>query len=104
VIQKRTSTGISSAGDIAKLLVAKLEKQNKITKEDIESSWKELVGELGFKHSRPGALRKKVLLIRVDNPGWNQELLIRKRQLLKGLKRRFGKDRILDIRFKTGEF
>jgi predicted nucleic acid-binding Zn ribbon protein len=104
VTKKRISTGVSSAGDIAKALVAKLGAANKITKEDIEVYWKELAGETAFKHSRPGALRKKVLVIKVDNPGWNQQLLMQKRKFLKGLKRRFGKDRILDIHFKAGEF
>lgn len=100
----RTSTGVSSAGDIAKALVAKLGAANKITKEDIEAGWKEAAGESAFKHSRPGALKKKVLVVKVDNPGWNQALLMQKRKLLKGLKRRFGKDRIQDIHFKVGEF
>lgn len=96
--------GVSSAGDIAKALLVKLGAAQKINKEEIEASWKEVAGATAFRHSRPGALKKKILVVRVDNPGWNQELLMQKRKLLKGLKRRFGKDRIQDIHFKAGEF
>ena len=95
---------ISPIGEIVKDVFSKLESEKNFSKEDIDSYWKELVGERGFKHSKPASLRQKVLTVWVDSSGWLQELSMRKRQFLKGLKRALGKDRISEIRFKIGEF
>jgi predicted nucleic acid-binding Zn ribbon protein len=40
----------------------------------------------------------------VDNSVWLQELSMKKRNILKGLQRELGKDKISDIQFKIGEF
>ena len=72
--------------------------------EDIEALWKELAGNDGARHSKPIRIQKTVLNVLVDSSGWMQELSMKKRALLKGLKRRLGKDRISEIRFKIGEF
>lgn len=95
---------ITPIGDILKSVFAELENKKNVSREDIESFWKELVGESGFKHSRPLTIRKEVLTVQVDSSGWMQELTMKKRNILKGLKRRLGKDRISEIHFKIGEF
>ncbi len=61
------------------------------------------MGEAGFRHSRPASVKKNVLTVKVDSSVWMQELAMRKRQLLKGLKRDLGKDRISEIQFRIGE-
>lgn len=94
----------SPIGDILKDVFAKLDSKKVLFKEDIESFWREIVGEEAFKHSRPLAIRKEVLTVQVDSSGWMQELVMRKRNILKGLKRRLGKDKISEIHFKIGEF
>ena len=94
----------SPIGDVLKNVFANLESQTNPSRESIESVWEELVGRDGFRHSRPVAIRKKVLNILVDNSTWMQELAMRKRGILKGLKRRLGRDRISEINFKIGEF
>ena len=95
---------ISSIGDILKNVFAELEDKKNVSKEDIELFWKDLVGEKGFKHSRPLTIRKEVLTVQVDSSAWMQELVMRKRNILKGLKRRLGKDKISEIHFRIGEF
>jgi len=82
----------------------KLEGTTNPFQEDMESLWKELVGQDGFRHSRPVAIRKNILNVLVDNSSWMQELSMRKRNILKGLKRKLGKDKISEIHFKIGEF
>jgi predicted nucleic acid-binding Zn ribbon protein len=94
----------SPISEIIHSVFAKLEGAANPSQEGIESLWKELVGQDGFRHSRPVALRKKVLNILVDNSSWMQELSMRKRNILKGLKRKLGKDRISEIHFRIGEF
>jgi predicted nucleic acid-binding Zn ribbon protein len=94
----------SAVGDVVKGIFKSLEDRKSFFQEEIEAHWKELVGESSFKHSRPVALRKKVLSVRVDASVWLQHLVMRKREILKGLKRVLGKDRITEIHFRIGEF
>jgi predicted nucleic acid-binding Zn ribbon protein len=95
--------GITPIGDILKMVFAKLESEKTFTKEDIEGQWKEIVGEVAAKHTRPASLRKGVLTVFVDSSGWTQEMTLRKRKILKQLKRSFGKDKISGIHFRIGE-
>ena len=98
---KKKATPIS---EVLKSVFTDLENRKLSSQEEIESLWKSLVGDMGFKHSRPSTLKKSVLMVKVDSSIWMQELSMRKRQLLKGLKRDLGKDRISEIQFKIGEF
>ena len=98
------SKKISPIGDVIKDVFAGWEKERNFSKEEIEFCWKELVGQAGFQHSKPSTLRKKILTVRVDSSVWLQELVMKKRQILKGLKRALGKDRITEIHFRIGEF
>ena len=95
--------GIISIKDIIKNVFAEIESGKTLIKEDVDERWKELVGDNGFKHSRPVTLRKTLLTVYVDSPAWLQEMSMRKRSLLKRLKMTFGKDRISKIHFKIGE-
>ena len=94
---------VTPIGDIVKSVFREMESGKTLVREDVESRWKELVGESGFKHSRPVALRKTILTVFVDSPGWLQEMSMKKRALLKRLKMTFGKDRISKIQLKIGE-
>ena len=95
---------VSPISEIIQSVFTKLEGDVRPSQEDMESIWRELVGPDGFRHSRPVAIRKKALNILVDNSAWMQELAMRKRAILKGLKRKLGRDRISEINFKIGEF
>lgn len=95
---------VAPIADVIKNVFARLESEANASKEEVDSCWKELVGEKGFRHSRPAALRKKILNVCVDSSGWLQELTMQKRRLLKGLKRHLGKDRISRLHFKIGEW
>ena len=99
-----TKRRISPISEVIQSVFAKLEDTANPSKESIEDLWRELVGPDGYSHSRPVAIRKKILNVLVDNSGWMQELSMRERDILKGLKRRLGKDRISEIRFRIGEF
>jgi predicted nucleic acid-binding Zn ribbon protein len=90
--------------EVLKSVFTQLENRKISSQEEIESLWKSLVGDAGFKHSRPASLKKSVLTVKVDSSTWMQELSMQKRQLLKGLKRDLGKDRISEIQFRIGEF
>ena len=95
---------ITPIGQIVKDVFAEMESKKNISKEEAEARWIELVGEAGAKHTKPVTLRKGVLNVLVDSSVWMQEVNMRKRGLLKGLKRLLGKDRISEIKFMIGEF
>ena len=90
--------------DILKTVFEKLESGKTYTREDIEEKWKEIAGETGFKHSRPVVFKKNILTVYVDSSVWMQDLVMKKRKILKGLQKELGKDKISDIQFKIGEF
>ena len=94
---------VASIKDIVKSVFRELESGKTLLREEVENRWRELVGEDGFKHSRPVTLRKSILTVYVDSPGWLQEMSMKQRGLLKRLKMTFGKDRISKIHFKIGE-
>jgi predicted nucleic acid-binding Zn ribbon protein len=94
---------ITPISDIVKTVFERFESERTFSKEDIEGQWKELVGDTAAKHTRPAALRKGALTVFVDSSGWMQEMVMKKRKILKQLKMRFGKDRISGIHFRIGE-
>lgn len=91
-------------GDVIKSVFTKIEGEKTMSKEVVETAWKESVGVAGSGHSTPVELKKGLLFVRVDSSAWMQELSLQKRKILKGLQRALGKDRITGINFKIGEF
>jgi predicted nucleic acid-binding Zn ribbon protein len=90
--------------DVIKTVFTKIEGEKTLSKENVDASWKEAAGPVGFTHSTPVELKKGLLLVRVDSSAWMQELSLNKRKILKALQRVLGKDRITGINFKIGEF
>lgn len=97
-------TAARPIGEVVRGLFEDLERVKELTREDIDAHWKAAAGESGARHSRPALIRKTVLTVHVDSSGWLQDLSMRKREILKGLKRMLGKDKITEIQFKIGEF
>ena len=95
---------VTPIGDIVKAVFTQIEGSKLVSRDDVEKIWGQLIGEAGSKHSRPSLLRKGVLTVEVDSSAWMQEMAMKKRPLLKGLKRIFGKDTITELQFKIGEF
>lgn len=99
---KRKAERIDS---VIKSVIEKLDKTSNPTSGNvnIEKTWKEVAGEKAFVHSRPASLRKKKLVINTDGSSWLYELTLRKKELLTGLKKRLGKDKIKELQFRIGE-
>lgn len=95
---------VTPIGQIVKNVFLEIESKKTISKEEVDACWGSLVGDAGLKHTKPVSLRKGVLRVFVDSSAWMQEMAMRKRIILKGLKRTFGKDKISEIQFKVGEF
>ncbi len=89
--------------EVIKSVIEKLEKRPQLTSDAIEKIWKEVAGEKAFSHTKPTSLRKKRLTINVDGSSWLYALTLRKSELLTGLKKKLGKDKISEIQFRIGE-
>ena len=94
---KNSLTPIS---EIIKVFFEKIDQEKSLSQEEINALWGEIAGRAA-KHSIPAAIKNGVLIVRVDSSAWMQELALQKRNLLKGLKRKLGKDRISEIQFKA---
>jgi predicted nucleic acid-binding Zn ribbon protein len=69
----------------------------------LERAWAEAVGPAYAAHTRPGALRRGVLEVVVDNAVLLQELAhYHKRRLLEALRQRLPNTPLNDLRFRAG--
>ena len=99
----RGAARATAVGNVVKDVLLAIESAQTVSEENLLDAWREAAGELGFKNSRPHALSRGVLSVMVKNSSWSQELSLNKRWVLKKLQTALGKDRIQDIRFKTGQ-
>ncbi len=93
----------STVGDVVKGMMESLEAAQTISEDKLLEIWCDAVGEDGYKNSKPYSLNRGVLQVMVKNSSWSQELTLKKRWVLKKLQTVLGKERIHDIRFKTGQ-
>jgi predicted nucleic acid-binding Zn ribbon protein len=88
-------------GDLVKSLIQKLDAEKDIDEDDLLKVWERAAGKKASEHSRPVALFRKDLKIKVESSSWIQELTLNKRQILKKLQSHFGRDKIKDLKFKV---
>lgn len=69
----------------------------------IWGAWKEIVGDPVSLHSRPHAIRNRVLFVEVSHSTWMQQLQFLKPNLLKKINDYLREPLIEDIRFKIGK-
>jgi len=70
----------------------------------IQEQWPDLAGKGIAKHTKPYALKNRILFVRVDSATWAHELTSRHRAvLLKRLHDKFGDKTVEKIYFRTGE-
>lgn len=97
---KRRAERIDS---IISSVIKKLDSGSMAIAEDIENAWRQVAGRKAAGHSKPASLRKKKLTINVDGSGWLYELSLKKDELLHGLKKRLGSDKINQLQLRIGE-
>ncbi len=69
----------------------------------IWGAWKEIAGEPVSLHSRPHAIRNRILFVEVSHSTWMQQLQFLKPTLLKKINAYLGEPLIEDIRFRIGK-
>ena len=90
--------------EIVQKIIGEIDQKQVCSEDEVQTVWGDIVGEAGFKYSKPTSLQKGVLRVAVNNSCWIQELTIQKRGILKKLQTHFGKDKISDIRFTVQSF
>ena len=69
---------------------------------DAFHNWGEVVGPDIAKNTEPVKFQKDVLVIKVRNSAWTQELQYLKPELLENIRRSFPETKIRDLLFKVG--
>ena len=88
---------------VLKKVIGKIEKQGPGKKEIILNAWERVAGKRAAAHSRPVAIKRKILTIEVDSSTWLYALNLKKRHILKDIKRVLQQYKIEDIRFRMGD-
>jgi predicted nucleic acid-binding Zn ribbon protein len=70
--------------------------------EDLAVAWRKATGEALASFSRPGALKRGVLEVRVTTSTIVQELGFQKQQILAALRAEFPDAKLRDLRFRVG--
>jgi len=68
----------------------------------IADRWEQVVGPEVARHCQPTALRGGVLEARVDTSVWCQQLQLRRREILAGLRTALGDEAPTDLRLRVG--
>ena len=68
----------------------------------IGACWTELVGETLGEHSKPAALKGKLLLVHVNSSVWLHEMRFLKADLIDKISLLLGPPGVTDIKFKVG--
>ena len=77
------------ASDVVNVLFSGINTQGMETANSIIRGWKETVGDKIASHSKIIDVNKGNLIIEVDHPGWSQQILFRKKQIITVLSTNF---------------
>jgi len=89
-----------SAADLVTALVQRLESAQPDWRSELAEAWPALAGRPADRHTRPGRVDGKCLVVFVDSPGWMHELSRSpfRRDCLARIQARFGAGRIASLR------
>ena len=101
--RQRYRRGPKRIRDVVNELIARRGYARVLAQSDFRSAWDEAVGSQLARHTCPGNLRRGVLEVFVRNSAVMQELMFRKRELVRRLSRSVPDQKIRDLRFRVGE-
>ncbi len=102
-MKKRARSKESSIGDVVKSILEQLDKKGRLGEEEIREAWKAAAGKEAADHSRPTALRRKSLLVQVDDSSWLYQITLGKEKILEKLQEMLGKEAIETIQLRIGD-
>lgn len=90
----------TAVGDLVGAVMKRLGLEGREWESILQQEWPALVGEGVARHTRPGRVDGKLLLIYVDSSSWLHELERYSRgKLLSNIQKRVGTERIASLRF-----
>ncbi len=100
---KGKNIGFTPVNQVVKGVLKSLENPQKQQEAYLFDLWNKLVDEKVRKHASPKKLFGKKLYVRVDDPVWAHELILRyKNEILTAFQKEVGKENIVDIQFQVG--
>jgi hypothetical protein len=91
-----------NVADLAPKIVAAAGLADRVKLEDVLDAWKDIVGDLLFKLTRPDSMERGILTVRLTQPSAHHALMLEKPKILKRLQTQLPKAKIRDIRFRHG--
>jgi len=91
-----------TVAELAPKIVAQCGLANRVKLEDILAAWEEIVGAFLFKLSRPDAIERGILTVRLMQPTAHHALSLEKTKILARLQAKLPDAKIRDIRFRHG--
>ena len=91
-----------SVADLIAPLLKSTGVEGRLREDEVLAQWRSIVGEFVADHSRPAAIRHRILTVHVLQPAVHHTLSTMKHTLLERLQNRFGEKAIRDIRFRVG--
>jgi len=93
-MRTRKSTAL---GDALRDLVEELGIGKRIQEYDVVTVWPDIVGPHIASVTEVKSIRNGVLVVRVSNPAWRQELLLRKKELIGTINTKLHPNAVRDI-------
>lgn len=94
---------MEKAGDILRALFSDLKIDLEKTAAPVFSAWESIVGSEFAAHSSVMEVKKELLIVEVDHPGWKQLLSLKKGEILHALNERYPTLHIRDMKITLGK-
>lgn len=91
-----------SVADLVGKVISQAGLGDRMKLEEVLAAWREIVGDFLFNHSRPDAIQRGVLTVRVLQPTVHHALSMERLRILKRLQSLLKNSGIKDIRLKHG--
>lgn len=98
-MRRRHTSDIKDIGSSIQQLVDGLGIRNKIAEYEAVLRWESIVGGPIAKATTAVRIVKGVLVVKVRNSTWRNELVLRKQDIIRSLNKDLGEDVVKDIRF-----
>jgi predicted nucleic acid-binding Zn ribbon protein len=92
---------VKKAADVLKKVLDEKWRQNSSGYSSVFGGWPQIIGTSLAEHSQIYEISNRNLFVEVDHPGWMQMLLLKRRQVLQILKRKFPELGIQDLKIKV---
>ncbi len=95
--------GLFPVSEIIPRVIKSIGLKKKADEIQVMLDWDSIVGSLIAEKTKPAGVRRGVLKVLVESSAWMNELQLMKPEIIAKIERRFGRNKIKDIRFCLGK-